>query len=356
MHQIDIGGKVIGDGYPAYVIAEMAWAHDGSLDKAKKIVSGASYAGADAISMHITSLEDYMVRDYGRLAKATLSVGKRTEDVYDYLDRISIKNSGWKELFAYAKSLGLAVCAMPNDIPSLKLCSELNPDSYVIAAACFAEENLVSEIARQRKPLILRIGGATLGEIEKVVNLIRVQGVEDIVLLHGIQLYPTKIENTDIRLIPSLKAIFGFPVGLADHMDAESPLSRMVPLVALGFGANVIEKHITHDRALKGEDYISSLNGDEFQKLVEYIRELEKSFGSPSMKPLSEGELRYRQVSRKRTVAGRAITKGTKITKEDIAFKRADSGVYPDEVTTVIGRTAASDIKLDGPITSDKVF
>src|SRR3972149_6846738 len=158
MRQVVLGNKVIGDGYPAFVIAEMAWAHDGSLEKAKKIFLAASRAGADAISVHITSLEDYMVRDYGRQAKSTLSVGQRTEDVYDYLDRINIKKSWWKELFPYARSLGLAVCAMPNDIPSLKLCDELSPGSYVIAAACFAEERLVSEIAGRKKPVILRIG------------------------------------------------------------------------------------------------------------------------------------------------------------------------------------------------------
>lgn len=355
MHQVKLGNKLIGNGYPVYIVAEMAWAHDGSLDKAKKIVLGASKAGADAISVHITSLKDYMVRDYGRSAQQTLSVGKRKEDIYDYLGRISIKNSEWEELFSYAKGLGLAVCAMPNDIPSLRLCEKLDPDSYVIAAACFVEENLVSEVAKKKRPVILRIGGATLGEIENVINLIRAQGVEDIILLHGFQLYPTKIEDTNLRLIPSLKAIFGFPVGLADHIDAVSPLSMIVPLVSLGFGANAVEKHITHDRALKGEDYVSALNDDEFKRLVEYIREVEKSFGSPAIKPLSEGELRYRQVSRKRTVAGRPIRKGTKITREDITFKRADGGVYPDEVKSIIGRTAAMDIKPDEPITWDKI-
>jgi len=356
MRQVKLGNKVIGNGQPAFIIAEMAWAHDGLVEKAKKIVKGAADAGADAISLHITSIKDYMVKDYGCSAGQTLSVGKRKENIYNYLDRINLKNSDWEELFSYAKSLGLVICVMPNDIQSLRLCEKLGADSYVIAAACFVEENLVSEVAKQKKPMILRIGGATLGEIESTVNLIREQGTEDMILLHGFQLYPTKIEDTQLRLIPSLKTVWGLPVGLADHMDAESSMAVVVPLVALAFGANVIEKHITHDRKLRGEDFVSALNPDEFKKLVEYVREIEKSFGSPAIEPLSEGELSYRQVSRKRTVATRLIRKGERITQEDMALKRADDGIYPDETGLIIGRTASRDIKENAPITWDKIL
>lgn len=354
--QVKLGNRVVGDGQPAFVIAEMAWSHDGSLAKAKKIVKGTSDAGADAISVHITSIKDYMVKAYGSAAGQTLSAGKEQEIIYDYLNRVNLKDNDWKQLFTYTKGLGVAICAMPNDLQSLKLCQRLAPDAYVIAAACFVEENLVIEVARQKKPVILRIGGATLGEIEATANRIREQGNEDIILLHGFQSYPTKIENTRLRLIPSLKALFGLPVGLADHIDAESHLAMVVPLVALGFGANVIEKHITHDRSLKGEDFESALNPADLKKLVSDIREIEKSLGSTAFGPLSAEEVRYRRVSRKRTVATRLIKKGEKITEKDFAFKRTDDGIYPDEGKFIIGRTASEDIKEDAPLTWDKLL
>jgi sialic acid synthase SpsE len=353
--QIKLGKSTIGDESPVFIIAEMAWSHDGSAAKAKAIIKGAAEAGADAISVHITSLPDYMVKDYGRAAKHTISVGKRKEDIYTYLDRLNLKSKDWQMLFAYARGLGLAICAMPNDMPSLVFCRELKPDAYVIAAACFAEERMVKEIAREKKPVILRIGGATLDEIKKVVNLIQKQGTTDIILLHGIQLYPTKIEDTHLKLIPSLKAIFGLPVGLADHMAGDTEAALTLPVAALGFGANVIEKHLTHNRKLKGEDYISALDPATFKKLVSNIREIEKSFGSGSFRSLSAGELRYREVSRKRTVAARLIKKGKKITQDDITFKRANDGVYPDEAKSVIGRTASQDIMEDDPLTWNKL-
>lgn len=339
-----------------FIIAEMAWSHDGSVENAKKIIRGAVEAGADAISVHITNLKDYIVKDYGCVAGQTMSAGKEKLNIYDYLNKINLKDNDWQELFSYAKKLGLTICAMPNDIQSLRLCEELNPDIYVIAAACFMEEDFVSEVAKQKKPVILRIGGASLGEIEKVVSLIKKHGTDDIILLHGIQLYPTRIEDTHLKLIPSLRKIFGLPVGLADHIDAESELALVIPLLSIPMGATVIEKHITHDRALKGEDIEAALNPDEFKKFVGFIRETEKASGKSHFRDFSEAELKYRKVSRKRTVASKEINKNEKITKDSITFKRADEGVYPDESRDIIGRTANKDIKKDESITWDKIL
>ena len=338
-----------------FVIAEMAWSHDGSPDNAKKIIKGAAEAGADAVNFHITSMKDYMVKDYGCAAGQTLSAGKEEEKIYDYLEKINLKNRDWEELFPYAKNLGLDICVMPNDFESFNFSKKLNPDNYVIASACFLEEDFIREVAKQKKPVILRIGGATLSEIEKVVNLIKAEGNDEIILLHGIQLYPTKLEDARLNLIPSLKRIFGLPVGLADHIDAESELALIIPLIALPMGIAVIEKHLTYDRSLKGEDIEAALNPDEFKKFVEYIRAGERALGESYFKELSEGELKYRNVSRKRAVAAQKINKGEEVTRDKITFKRADEGLSPSEIKSLIGRKANCDIEEDNPILWDKV-
>lgn len=338
-----------------FVIAEMAWSYDGSVDNAKKIIKGAADAGADAISFHFTSMKDYMVKDYGCAAGQTLSAGKEKEKIYDYLEKINLKNKDWEELFPYAKNLGLDICVMPNDFESFNFSKKLNPDNYVIASACFLEEDFIREVAKQKKPIILRIGGATLAEIEKVVNLIEREGNDEMVLLHGIQLYPTKLEDAHLSLIPSLARIFGLPVGLADHIDAESELALIIPLMALPLGVAAIEKHLTHDRSLKGEDIEAALNPDEFKKFVGYIREAEKALGHPYFKKLSEGELKYRNVSRKKAVAVKNINKDEEITRDKITFKRADDGISPSEIQYLIGRKAKKDIQEDDPILWDKI-
>jgi sialic acid synthase SpsE len=339
-----------------FVVAEMAWSHDGSIEKAKKIIKGAAEAGANAVNFQMADFEESMVENYGCVDGQTLSAGREKERIFDYLNRINFKDADWQDLFVFARNCGLEICGQPTDMKSLDLCKKLNPDIYVVSAACFLEENLVTEIARQKKPVILRIGGATLGEMEKVVNLIKNHGTNEIVLLHGIQLYPTKPEDTNLNLIPSLKKIFGLPLGVADHIDADSELAFIIPLLAIPLGVKVIEKHITHDRSLKGEDFEAALNPDELKKFVSYVREAEKSLGNPDFRDFSEAELKYRKVSRKRMVAAKDIQKNEKLTPDKIAFKRADDGASPAEFQYFEGRTAARDIKRDEPLTWDKIF
>lgn len=333
-----------------FIIAEMAWAHDGLIHNAKKIVKGAADAGADAISIHITHLQEYMAEDYGSSAGQTLSAGKETLSVYDYLRRINLTDKDWHTLFSYARSLGLGICAMPNDFRSLRLCKKLKPDMYVIHASSFTEEQFVRAVGSEKKPVILRIGGAFLGEIERTVNLLKKQGVDEIILLHGIQLYPTKVEDMQLNILPSLKSIFRLTVGLADHIDADSPLALILPLLAIPLGATVIEKHITYDRSKKGEDFEAALNPDEFKTFVGYLRAAQNALGTTHFRDLSKSELTYRNVARKKTLAAKDIKRGEKIKISSITFKRSDKGMTMEESKYVIGMRAKRDIRKNEPI------
>jgi len=338
-----------------FIIAEMAWSHDGSLEKAKKIVKGASDAGADAISVHITSMPDYMVKSYGAKAGQTLSAGRESVSVYDYLVNINLKKDEWGKLFLYAKKCGLKVVVMPNDRPSLKFASTLKPDMYVIAAACFTEEDFVASVAKEKKPVILRIGGATLGEIEETIHTLKHNGASDITLLHGIQLYPTGVGDTHVSLIPALRAIFGVPVGLADHVDSESDLALVIPLLALPLGVSMIEKHITHNRSLKGEDIEAALNPDEFATFVRYVRACEEALGSSSFREFSKGELTYRNVSRKKVVAAKTLEKGEAIERSSFTFKRSDTGLPAREAQDLIGKKVKRAVEKDEGITWEHI-
>ena len=353
MKQIKIKNKTIGDNFPAFIVAEMAWSHDGSVDKAKKIVKAASEAGADAIKFHITSLEDYMVPRY-RSGKGRVSAGKETRRIYDYLKSINLERKAWKELFSYAKGLGLLICVMCNDLPSFKFARKLNPGIYDVHSSCLSDEDFIKEVAKEMKPVFLGIGASTLGEVEKAISWIKETGNNDVALMYGFQSYPTRLEDMHLRYIQSLKQIFSLPVGFADHTDGGSELALITPLVALPFGANIIEKHLTYDRSARGEDFESALDPRDLKKLVQLVREVEKAFGSSAVRPFSEQEINYRQVSKKRAVAKVNIKKNEKITKDKIAFKRSDEGVYPEESKFLIGRTAKSNIKKDEGLTWEK--
>lgn len=355
MRCVKVGNKIIGDGHPAFIVAEMAMCHDGSIEKAKKIIAGAAEAKADAINFHITSMEDYMIPQY-RGSRGSIAAGKDTPTIYDKLSTKNLGREAWRELFDYARDRHLLISAMCNDLPSVEFASQLGPDMYGIHSSCLGEEDLVRTVAAKRKLIFLKVGGTYLGEIERTVLLIQEMGNHQIVLIHGIQSYPTKLEDMHLMYIQSLKQIFSLPVGFADHTDGSSELAMIVPLVALPFGANVIEKHITHDRSLKGIDFESALNPKGLKDLIRNLREIEKTFGSPAVRPFSEAEADYRQLAKKRTVATKVLGKGERITVDKITFKRSDEGIYPDENKYLIGRMTNKRIEKDEPITWDKIL
>ena len=353
--EVLIKNKKIGDGHPTFIIGEMAWSHDGSLENAKKIIKGLADAKGDAISIHITHMEDYMTKIYLGSKGITVSGGETRSNIYDYLVKINLSENDWIDLYAYAKNLGLLTCAQCNDMQSLTFSKKVNPDLYVIPAACFAEEDFLVATAKTKKPIILRVGGATKEETKSAIRLLKNNGNSRILLLHGIQMYPTKIEDTQVRLIPTFKKMFLCPTGMADHIDADLEFALIVPQLAVALGANLVEKHITYDRSKKGEDFESALNPDEFKKLVEQIRCTEQALGSPVMRPLSEAEIKYRDVVRKKTVAAMGIKKQQTIKKNMITFKRADEGLRPDESKKILGKKAKYDIKKDEGITLAKI-
>ena len=337
-----------------YVIAEMAYSHDGSIDLAKQIVDGAAAACADAISIHITHMPDYMVRHYGT-GPGRVSAGKETRPIYDYLVDISPSFDVWTEVVSHARKRGLDVVVMPNDPASLQFAETQNPDAYVLSAACFEEYGFISSVGQLGRPLYLRVGGGTLGEIEKVINILRATPCGPVTLLYGHQNYPTGIEHTNLGFLTCLKNTFGLPVGIADHIDADDDFAGVAPLLAVPLGISCIEKHITHDRAKRGEDFESALNPDELKLMVERLRKAEKALGGARAIGLDESSARYRANIRKRLVATRSIKAGETIGESDVAAKRGDEGLTASFREHIVGRVARRDIAFDQGFTLDLI-
>ena len=353
MKEIKIKDKIIGDNQPVFIVAEMACTHDGSMEIAKRIIEAACDAKADAINFQMTSLSDWMVPDYN---VGGVSAGKDKSDIYGYLEKIySFSEKDWEELFDYARVKGLIISATVNDLPSARLAVRLNLDIYQIHSSALSEKNLVKEVAKIKKPICLKIGGTFLGEIERVISWIKEEDNDQIMLLHGFQSYPTKLENVNLKFIHSLKRLFALPVGFADHTDGGTEFALTVPLLALAFGANFIETHLTHDRTKQCEDFESALNPEDFERFVQNVREIEKTFGQEAAHIFSKDELEYRNVSKKRIVAKQDIKEGEEIIEDKICFKRANDGLLPDIAEYLIGRITNKEIKANDPITWDKI-
>ena len=342
-----VGDRTVGHGSPVYIIAEMAWGHEGSLETGRRFFDGAMRAGADAVGIHVTNLDAYMAPTYRCLDGQTLSAREGEESasaVYEYLDGINTSERDWEKLFAHAKEIGLHLCVMCNDEQSLAFVREHSPEMYAIPAASFPEHEFVRLVAREGKPTVLRVGGASLDEIHDVVQIFSEESNPRITLLHGIQLYPTDIRDLNLSFLSALETLFGCQVGLADHIDGGDRRAAILPLLAIPLGATVIEKHITDARENQREDYEAALGFAEFEEFVRVVRSAEEAMGNASWAGLGASERKYRRIVRKKIVAARALSAGRVLARADVAFKRADAGGDPALLPLLLGRTTRHDL------------
>lgn len=344
-----------------YIIGEMAWSHNGKLENAIKILKGLKASGSDAVSIHITDLDDYMTKNYRCISGQTLSANADNDtSIYEYLDKINLSNSDWEEFFNIAMTLNIDVIAMCNDYSSFIFSKKMKIKKYVVSAASFNEFDLIKEIIQQNNDIILRIGGATLEEIDNLVEFIfKMDENASVNILAGIQLYPTPLEQLQINSITILRDRYqdkNLTVGLADHIDGDNPYAIYLPGLAVALGANMLEKHITTHRAEKLEDFEAALGIEQFKEFVKYIRTVERSLGEMSLEYLINNSYqKYRNINRKKIVAARDVVQGEEITRDKITFKRSDDGLQLESLSKILGKKVLKLIKKDEGISLDKL-
>tara|TARA_B100000427_G_C15444556_1_gene566666 strand:+ start:101 stop:1153 length:1053 start_codon:yes stop_codon:yes gene_type:complete len=340
-----------------YVIAEMAWSHTGYFKKAIEMLEGASSSGADAISIHITDMGTYMTEDYRCIAGVTLSDSADDEQsIYDFLESINLSHDDWLRFSSKADELNIDLVVMCNDQISFEFSKKINVKKYVVSAASFLELDLIEDIVSYNNDIILRTGGATIDEIDTVLeHIYNTDETSKVCLLAGIQLYPTPIEDMHISSLSLLHDRYkrpGFTLGLADHIDGDHPYAEYLPAISLALGSTVLEKHITTDREEKLEDYEAALGIDQFKTFVDYVREAEKAIGEKSLDYMNDNESykKYRLVGRKKIVASRDLVAGEILTNEMLSFKRADYGAQLESLESILGKKLLIDRKVDEAI------
>ena len=277
-----------------FVIAEMANSHEGKLSLAKKITENAAKAGADAVKFQKFTANE---------------LAEPTHEYYSLYKRLEMTNKEWSELINFAKKKSLKVFVDVFGIQSIKSLSKLNIDGYKIHSADLSNPNLLQFLAKTQKAILLSAAGSLPNEIDEAIKILS-KTPKEIVIMHGFQGYPTKLSDSNLLRIKTLKAKYDLPIGLMDHISGDSPMSMSIPLIGIGLGATIIEKHLTLDRSKKGLDYYSALNPDEFKKLVTVIRKTTISLGISDLS-LSTNETKYRLNHKKNPISKTRIRKGT---------------------------------------------
>ena len=322
-----------------FIIAEMANSHEGVLENAKKIVSAVSEAGADAIKFQKFFADE---------------LAEPSHEYYSLYKKLEMTNSEWKKLILFSKSKKLKVFVDVFGIKSAKQISKFTVDGFKIHSSDVGNLKLLNFLAQGKKPILLSMAGCIPNEIHTALKILQ-KTPKQIILMHGFQDYPTKIQDMHLNRISEIKRKYGKTVGLMDHISGSSDMAIAIPLLGVGMGAAVIEKHITLDRTQKGLDYYSALNPSQFKKMVSTIRQTEKAIGSQKL-DLSKNEINYRLQHKKNSVAKTFIKKGTTLRSSMFEFKRTKTKQQPISLTDFDGQLSASNISKGQILKSNMIL
>jgi N-acetylneuraminate synthase len=264
---IRIGSKLVGTGYPAYVIAEIGINHNGDIDLAKRLITVAVAAGCDAVKFQKRTVD--VVYTPEELAKPRENPFGLTNG--DLKRGLEFTYEEYQEINRYCAEVKMPWFASCWDEESVDFIAQFNPPCYKIASASLTDDYLLRHTRAQGKPLLLSTGMSTLEQIDHALEVL---GKEDLILLHACSTYPAYYEELNLNVIQTLRARYGIPVGYSGH-ETGLPSS----LVSVALGACIVERHITLDRSMWGSDQAASLEPNGITRLVSYLRLVEKSMG-----------------------------------------------------------------------------
>lgn len=327
-----------------YIIAEMSANHCGDIELAKKIIKSAKEIGADAIKIQTYTAdtitincnnEEFQIKD-----KDSLWNG---ENLYSLYQKAYTPWQWQAELKKYADDIGIDFFSTPFDYTAVDFLESINVPMYKIASFEAIDYPLIKYTASKMKPMIISVGISSLDEIQEAINACKEVGNNDITILKCTSAYPAKLEDMNIATIKDLIEKFspqGVKIGLSDHS-----MSNIPSIMAVAYGAEVIEKHFTLDRALGGADSGFSLNIEEFKGLIEDIRNAQKALGKPNYE-VNEKNRKYARS----LYAVKDIKKDEVFTCENVRSIRPSNGLHPKYYDEVLGKKALCDIKFGTPL------
>jgi N-acetylneuraminate synthase len=333
--EIRIGGRAIGGESPCFVIAEIGNNHNGKLDLAKRLIDLAADAGADCAKFQIRNLRA-LYRNAGDAQDASEDLG--SQYTLDLLARFQLQPRELFEAFDHCRARGVIPLCTPWDAESVAELERYGIEAYKSGSADLTNHDLLQELAKTGKPLIVSTGMSSEREILDAVRLLRAHSTQ-YVLLHCNSTYPAPFKDVQLNYMDRLRQIGNCPVGYSGHERGFA-----VPVAAVARGAKVIEKHFTLDRNMEGNDHRVSLLPDEFKAMVQSIREIEQALGTSAPRKATQGELLNREVLGKSVVARRPIEAGETVTDDMLDVKSPGRGLPPYRKKELIGKVLRRDV------------
>ena len=327
------------------VIAEIGINHNGDLATAKHLVDSALSAGADCVKFQVRDLHALYAGE-ADANNSKLDIG--AQYTLDLLNRFQLTQNEYRELFEYCERQALPVLCTPWDSKSLEYLGAFEFPAYKVASADMTNTFLLEDLIKTNAELIISTGMSNESEIDGLVEFLEERNVT-YALLHCNSTYPSPFHGLNLNYLHRLrKKIPNRIVGYSGHERGFS-----VPIAAVALGARIIEKHITLDRSMEGNDHKVSLLPDEFGEMVKEIRNISQSLGSDGPRVMSVGEKMNRENLAKSVTATVDLEPGIKITREMIEAKSPGDGVQPNRSHEMLGRTVRRAVKKDSKLSFD---
>jgi N,N'-diacetyllegionaminate synthase len=328
-----------------FIIAEAGVNHNGSIEVAKKLIDVASESGVDAVKFQTFKAENLVSKNAVKAAyqKETTDA---TESQFDMLKKLELDVGTHHELINYCQSKNILFLSTPFDHDSIDMLDNLGLEIFKIPSGEITNLPYLRHIGSLCKGIILSTGMADMGEIEDALDVLVESGTpkENITVLHANTMYPTLMEDVNLRAMVTIGNTFNIAYGYSDHT-----LGIEVDIASVALGATVIEKHFTLDKTMEGPDHKASLEPHELKSMVKSIRNIEIALGSSIKKP-SPSEIPNIEVARKSIVASCSIKQGELLTKENLAVKRPSKGISPMRWDEIIGTVSTKNYSEDEPI------
>lgn len=344
---MSINGRVIDDKKPPYIIAEVSANHNGDINNVFGIIDMAKRCGADAVKLQTYTADtitlpckssEFLIED-GIWANMTL---------HDLYRKAHLPWAWHKDIYAYAKNVGITIFSTPFDFTAVDFLEDLNTPAYKIASFECTDLNLIRRVAITNKPLIISTGMANEAEISEAVEMALRYGSGELTLLHCVSGYPAPAAEYNLRTIADMKNRYGVNVGLSDHT-----LSNTTAIAAVALGAVVIEKHVTLDRNGGGPDDSFSLEEDGLKELCSASKIAWQSIGKVNYErtEAERGNVKFRRS----LYYVRSLKPGHVITSNDIRSVRPGFGLPPKFYDRLIGSKLNKTVEKYTPVTLDSV-
>jgi N-acetylneuraminate synthase len=345
MKNVKLGNVEIGSGNFPYIIAEVGSNHNGDMNLCRRLIDAAADAGAHAVKFQSWTDKSLIAEEEYARNTSYSDKKKHFGSLREMVTAYQLTGEQHYEAAAYCKARGIEFCSTPFSDREADLLEKLDVPFFKIASMDIVHLSLLKHVARKQRPVIISTGMATLAEIERAVETVRAEGNEEIVLLHCVSIYPPAYDAIHLRNMATLQQAFDVPVGFSDHT-----LGVSIPLAAIALGASLIEKHFTLDQQMEGWDHAISANPEQLKMIVEEGKHIVSALGD-SKRTVSDAEIEKRNKFRRSLVTTRQLRCGHLLTESDLDAKRPGTGISPNEIDYVLGRSLALDLDADRVIT-----